>query len=346
MQKYTAMVANYRKVLIVLNDNLLAHMLELIFTEHNFSADIVDGPKSALDRIADYKYPLIVIGDNKGIVVKNKLAALILDKYDEHKPNIIIFKRSTENVFPYRHITIFNYPSLHNDISSFINSMDVYPAAEKSGSNTIIKNKKYEPIDNLGDFFHTLKGNLKMDFLADGRKINGFIMGNEFYFIYCGFDKPSDLFFAKNISAAREELKLSDVISIDSKKLEKESVSSFVRNGINDISDKNYLLSMLPKNRERIVIKAPRNIIKQSPMVNALDNFEDIFFRDDNLTLGYLKKQYNESIDILRAVIYMYMLKMIDFEELQTKDEDTNKKFDVKIKKGFLRKIMDRIRGL
>ena len=338
---------NYSKALIILNDNLLAHMLELIFTEHNFEVDIVDEPKSALSLIADYKYPLIVIGDNRSVVVKNKLAALILDKYDEHKPDIVIFKRSTENVFPYRHITIFSYPKLHDDIASIINSIDIHhPAAEKAGPNTIIKNRKYEPIDNLGDFFHTLKGNLKMDFLADDKRINGFTMGNEFYFIYCEFDKPSDLFFAKDISVAREKLDLSDIISIDSKKFKKESISCFIRNGINDIRDKDYFLSLLPKNKERIVIKAPQNIIRRLPMISELSNFEDIFFGNNDLTFGYLKKQYNESVDILRAVAYMYMLKMIDFEELQTKDEDANKKFDVKIKKGFLRKIMDKIKGL
>ncbi len=337
---------NYSKVLIILNDSLLARVLELIFAEHNFEVDIVDNPQSALSLIADYKYPLIVIGDNRSVITKNKLAALILDKYDEHKPDIVIFKRSTENVFPYRHVTIFSYPKLHDNIASVINSVDIHPAEEKPGPNTIIKNKKYEPIDNLGDFFHTLKGNLKMDFLADGKRINGFIMGNEFYFIYCEFDKPSDLFFAKDISVAREKLDLSDIISIDSKKFNKESVSCFIKNGINDIRDKDYFLSLLPKNKERIVIKAPQNIIRRLPMISKIESFEDIFFRNDNLTFGYLKKQYNESVDILRAIAYMYMLKMIDFEELQPEDEYTNKKFDVKIKKGFLRKIMDKIKGL
>ena len=338
---------NYSKVLIILNDSLLARVLELIFAEHNFEVDIVDNPQSALSLIADYKYPLIVIGDNRSVITKNKLAALILDKYDEHKPDIVIFKRSTENVFPYRHVTIFSYPKLHDNIASVINSIDIHrPAEEKAGPNTIIKNRKYEPIDNLGDFFHTLKGNLKMDFLADGKRINGFIMGNEFYFIYCEFDKPSDLFFAKDISVAREKLDLSDIISIDSKKFNKESVSCFIKNGINDIRDKDYFLSLLPKNKERIVIKAPQNIIRRLPMISKIESFEDIFFRNDNLTFGYLKKQYNESVDILRAIAYMYMLKMIDFEELQPEDEYTNKKFDVKIKKGFLRKIMDKIKGL
>jgi len=332
--------------LIVLNDSLLARMLELIFTEYIFEADIADGSESALSLIDNYKYPLIVIGDSKCIVVKNKLASLILDKYDEHKPNIIIFKRSTENVFPYRHVTVLNYPKLHNDIASVLNSIDIHPMDGKSIPNTIIKNRKYEPINNLGDFFYTLRGNLKIDFLADGREINGFIMGNEIYFLYCEFDKPSDLFFAKDLSVSREKLDLSDIISIDSKKLDKENIGHFIEHGINDIRDKNYFLSLLPKNKERIVIKAPRSIIRQLPMISELEGFEDVFFGNNDLALGYLRKQYNESIDLLRALAYMYMLKMIDFEELQEKVEYTKKKFDVKIKKGFLRKIMDKIRGL
>jgi len=49
-----------------------------------------------------------------------------------------------------------------------------------------------------------------------------------------------------------------------------------------------------------------------------------------------------DSIKVLQNIVIMYILRIIDLSS----DQDANVKFDVKIKKGVLHKILDKIRGL
>ncbi|MGB9755698.1 MAG: hypothetical protein ACPLXO_02330, partial [Desulfurella sp.] len=67
-----------KKAYLILDDNLLARLLQYLLTSEGWSVEWVDDPRQMKEEI--FNYNLILIGNHKGITTKVKLAEAFLEK--------------------------------------------------------------------------------------------------------------------------------------------------------------------------------------------------------------------------------------------------------------------------
>lgn len=339
------------KVLLILEEALLIDILKTIFGQIGYEIDVIDSPREAVDKIVKEHYEIIVIGRNKGTVVKNKLADILYEKSKNRKPHIIIIKEPGDMIPNVNHISIVNYPTFHKAILNSIpasseRSIKIHNLLKNSDFNidNFIKNKDYKDV-NVAEFFKNIKGNIKFEFLSEDKKIVGFVMNGELYILYSDIDDPYDIFLIKNPKVATTYIDIAEFLSLQiDNNVFKINVKDFIIKSLNKVYDQNLLLSLLPSGDKIVVLKAPVYILKQCDFVESNFKIEWLESKSGEITLREMSHQSGEySVNKLRAVVAMFILNMIELKDDKT---NTDSKFDVKIKKSFLKKIMDKIRGL
>jgi len=100
-------------------------------------------------------------------------------------------------------------------------------------------------------------------------------------------------------------------------------------------------MELLPKDGNIISVKAPLYAAKSSLLPGSNLDIEWLMNNND-ISLDKVMRRYNYDIKVLQNIVIMYILRIVDLSS----DQDANVKFDVKIKKGVLHKILDKIRGL
>lgn len=331
-----------KKALIVCKENLLSEIMAYTLKKLSCSVDIVDNPKDAVNRVEKENYSIIVIGNNNGTIVKHKLAEIIYNK-SLGRPDIVIFKEQGEIIPKTHYLKILNKPTFYKTFIEILQKesptiRQLYYQEESSLSN-FIKIPNFKKTD-VASFFKNLKGNIKFHIKTEEHEILGFTMGADIFILKSTLNNIYDILSLKNTEVATEPLSLNEFLSLtlDTKTL-KINFRDFIVNCISNIKNKDELLSMLPDKKSMVTLKAPVYIVKQIDLINNNINIEKLH-SNPNTTIEELTKD-GDNIDKIKAVVCMYILNMIDVEK-----PIESKKYDVKIKKSFLKKIIDKIRGL
>jgi len=331
-----------KKALIVCKENLLSEIVAYTLKKLSCSVDIVDNPKDAVNRVEKENYSIIVIGNNNGTIVKHKLAEIIYNK-SLGRPDIVIFKEQGEIIPKTHYLKILNKPTFYKTFIEILQKesptiRQLYYQEESSLSN-FIKIPNFKKTD-VASFFKNLKGNIKFHIKTEEHEILGFTMGADIFILKSTLNNIYDILSLKNTEVATEPLSLNEFLSLtlDTKTL-KINFRDFIVNCISNIKNKDELLSMLPDKKSMVTLKAPVYIVKQIDLINNNINIEKLH-SNPNTTIEELTKD-GDNIDKIKAVVCMYILNMIDVEK-----PIESKKYDVKIKKSFLKKIIDKIRGL
>ncbi len=331
-----------KKVLIICKEGLLSEIISYTLKKLSCTVDIVDNPKDGVNKVENENYSIIVIGNNNGTIVKHKLAEIIYNK-SIGRPNIVIFKEQGEIIPKAHYLKILDRPTFYKTFIEILQKesptiRDIYSSEEASLSN-FIKIPNFKKTD-VASFFKNLKGNIKFHIRNEGDEVLGFTMGADIFILKSSLDNIYDILALKNTEIATEPLSLNEFLSLtlDTKTF-KLNFRDFIVNCINNISNKDELLSMLPDKKSMVTLKAPVYIVKQIDLINDNINIEKLH-SNPNITIEELIKEGND-LDKVKAVVCMYLLNMIDIEK-----PIESKKYDVKIKKSFLKKIIDKIRGL
>ncbi len=332
-----------KRALIILSDHLLTEILKIILSKLNISVDSTEEFKEALPLIEEYKYHLIIVGENKSLIAKNKMGEIILEKHTHHIPHIIMLKKEGEYIASHKNITTMNYPTLHKELTSIINHLNSQTKQQTLTPKTLIKNRYYRPVMNIAEFFHKLRGNKKIDFRSDEKQLNTILLGGKFYVIHSDFENETEIFTAPRLEASEEDLDIIELVSINLKTLPQHASKDLIKKGLNRINSPNALWSLLPEDKPFGVVKAPNYILKDClPDYNAQEIQSLIYSKTIDLTS--LKEQYKDNTELARALVCMYMTNMMEISK--DADEIASSKYEVKIKKSLLRKILDKIRGL
>ncbi len=332
-----------KKVLIVCNEALLRDLIIFTLEKLQCEVELVDNPKDAVKRIESDNYNIVVIGDNKGTVVKSKLAEIIYNKC-KRKPQIVIFKRINETIPKEFYLTVINKPTFHEALLE---------VAEKEGIQTTHMHQ-LEHIDlsnyiklphfrktNIVKFFKNLKGNLKFHIRNEKEEILGFTMGADIFILKSTLDNIHSILLLENVETSTEPLNLNEFLSLtlDTKTF-KSNLRDFIINCVDNINDKEKLLEIMPERDSIVTLKAPSYIVKQIDIIKENIDIDKLNTPENNLTINDIIEN-GENINKLKALICMHILNMIEIEQPASPS-----KYDVKIKKSFLKKIIDRIRGL
>ncbi len=341
-----------KKVLFVLNDELLSDIFRVIFEKIGYSSKTVQTPKEAIDEINKSTYSIVVIGNIKGPIVKSKLADIIYDKAFGFKPHIVILKEPGDIVYNADHITFVRKPAFHTELLNAISAIDenkkitdvLHEVKESSEAiEEFVKNKEYKTYD-IGEFFKQLKGNKKFEIISNNQKVVGFLMNNEFYILSSDFDDPYYLLSLGKVEIAIEKFELSEFLSLKlNKDVFKETLKDYILKALDRIHNVDKILSFFPATDRIISIRAPKYVLQQCKIANANFDIDWLESLSGSITIEDIMNKYKDDIVKLKTMAAMYILNMIEFTE---KRRVSNSKFDVQIKKSFLEKIMDKIRGL
>ncbi|AEA34000.1 response regulator [Hippea maritima] len=331
-----------KRVLIVCDEAILNDIIKFFFEKMSYKVDMVDNPKDAVNKVETFNYQLLIIGKNKGTIVKPKLADILYSKAS-HKPHIIVFKDPGEIIPKEFYITPIPRPTFIQDIMKVLEKEGIKVqngySKEEINLENFIENPNYRQTSTF-DFFKNLKGNIKFIIKKGNSRLLGLTMGTDLYIISSDLEEPYDIIKLKNTEIAYEPLNLNEFLSMPLSKVFKANFREFIVKAIDRINDKNLLLSFLPKLDYYIKLKAPVYVLKQIDLIVENIDIDRISSKDENITLRDAIEN-GSSLSKVKAVVCMYILNMIDIEE----NIESNK-FDVKIKKSFLKKIIDKIRGL
>ncbi len=331
-----------KRALIICKETLLSDIVSYTLKKLSCSVDVVDNPKDAVSNVEKEDYSLIVIGNNNGTIVKHKLAEIIYNK-SNRKPDIVIFKEPGEIIPKAYYLKILNKPTFHKTFIEILQkenpSVSQIYSSEESGLVNYIKIPNFKKTD-VASFLKSLKGNVKFHIRSDNDEVLGFTMGADIFILKSTLNNIYDILLLKNTEIATEPLTLNEFLSLtlDTKTF-KLNYREFIVNCVNNINNKEELLAMLPDKKSMVTLKAPVYIVKQIDIINNNINIEKLH-SNPNITIEELIQGENE-LEKIKAIVCMHLLNMIEIEKpLETK------KYDVKIKKSFLKKIIDKIRGL
>ncbi|WP_035588936.1 response regulator [Hippea jasoniae] len=330
-----------QKVLIVCDDVFFTDIMCIIFKKINYETEIVDNPKDAVEKIEKINFHVVVIGSNKGSVVKSKLAEILYNKAKVKPIAVLIFKDPGEIVPEDSYIISFLKPNFHTQIIKTLERLGLEAKLKIKTSNfkaeDFVKSATFTTTQ-IDAFFKNLKGNQKFIIKANSDSIIGFTMGTDLYILESTFADPYSIFEYLNIEVAIEPLNISEFLSlpIDSKTF-KINLRDFIIKAVEKINNKDILDKIIPLGNYTINIKAPKYIISQIELIAKNIAMDETI---NGKTIDELTDNKND-IEKLKAVACMYLLNMVEFEEVKK-----SQKYDVKIKKSFLRKIIDKIRGL
>ncbi len=332
-----------KKVLIICNESLLRDLIVFTLEKLQCEVELVDNPRDAVKKIEFENYNIVVIGENKGTVVKSKLAEIIYNK-SKIKPQVVIFKRINETIPKEFYLTTINKPTFHEALLE---------VAEKEGIQTTHMHQ-LEHIDlsnyiklphfkktNIVNFFKNLKGNIKFHIKSEKEEILGFTMGADIFILKSTLDNIHDILLLENIETSTEPLNLNEFLSLtlDTKTF-KSNLRDFIINCVDNINNKEKLLEIIPEKDSIVTLKAPSYIVKQINKIKENIDIDKLNSPESNFSVGNITEN-GLNIDKFKALVCMYILNMIEIEK-----PASSSKYDVKIKKSFLKKIIDRIRGL
>lgn len=329
-----------KKAYLVLDDDLLVKILQYILSADGWFVEWVDDPRQIKDNIINYNF--IVIGNHKGVTTKVKLAEAFLEKINASslepgfvRPTIVILKDESDIIPNGKDITVISYPSFHKEIFTAISHMD-----NKLKTLEKIALDNYKEV-RLGEFLNSIRSNQKISFLVGNKQLKIIIVGSEVNILHSDFDSFYDIFSHPTIYVSQDIIEISDLSSISNEKIPRISLKNFIWEGIKNITNKDHLMEFLPKDRNIISVKAPLYAAKSSLLPGSNLDIEWLINNPD-ISLEKIMKRYSYDIRVLQNIVIMYILRIIDLSS----DQDANVKFDVKIKKGVLHKILDKIRGL
>ncbi|WP_025270157.1 response regulator [Hippea sp. KM1] len=332
-----------KRALVVCDDPILNDIIRFFFEKLSYRAEVVDNPKDAVTKIENSNFPVVVIGKNKGTIVKPKLAEILYSKAMQ-KPHIIIFKEPGEVVPKEFYMTPIPKPTFAEEIIRTLNKEGIEIQTnynlDEIDLDSFIGNPIYRECD-IFNFLKSLKGNTKFIIKNGESKLYGLTMGTDLYIVSSDLEEPYDIIGLKNVEIASEPLNLNEFLSMPlSNKVFKTNLREFVVKAIDKINDKDLLLSFLPDLDHHIRLKAPAYILKQIDLITDNLDIDRIASKEDSVSVREITEN-GSNLSKAKAVVCMYLLNMIELKE-----PSANKKFDVKIKKSFLKKIIDKIRGL
>ncbi len=338
-----------KTALFVLDDELLVSILKLIFKEIDYDVYSTRAPKEAIEEVAKRIFPIVVVGKNEGTVVKSRLADIIYEKALKPKPHIIIIREPGDMIYKSDYITTIKHPTFHQDLLKAISVIDENKKIKQIlyGNQNIIEN--FIKFDNyskvtISEFFKNMKGNQKFEIKVNSKRIVGFIMSGEIYILYSDLQDPYGIFSYDFADAVKEDLKIPEFLSLQlGNDVFKINFREFVFRSLERIYDKDKLISFIPSTNKAIEVKAPSYILEQCKFIEENFDIKWLETKSGDISVDEILKEYKYDLGKLRALVAMYILGMIEF----MKDDITvNTQFDVKIKKSFLKKIIDKIRGL
>ncbi len=329
-----------KRACLIMEDELLAKILQYLLEVEGFVVEWVDDPRQIKDDILNYSF--IAIGNHKGITTKSKLAEAFLDKINANnlktnfiKPSIVILKDESDIIPNGLDIIPIAYPYFHKEISTVISNIDnKLKVLEK------ISLDNFKEV-NLGEFFNSIRSNQKITFLVGNKQLKIIIIGSEINFLHSDFDGYYDIFNYPNLYVSQDIIEISDLSNVSNENTPRLSLKNFVWEGIKNITQKEQLISLLPKDRNIVNVKAPLYAAKGSLLPGSNLDIEWLM-NNSYISIDKIFRRYNYDNRVLQNIVIMYMLRIIDLSS----DQDASVKFDVKIKKGVLHKILDKIRGL
>lgn len=333
-----------KKALVICEEAIVGEIIEFMLEKLSYDAEIVDTPKDAVSKIESDKYDLIIIGKNKGTIVKHKLAEILYTKALV-KPNLIIIYKEPGEVIPKEpYLTVLPKPTFYDEFIDALDKAGLKPTLPLQAAKIDIEDfvkASTEQIKPIHEFFKGLKGNIKFSIKAGDLRVVGFTMGTDLYLIYSDLENPYSLLSIGVVKVMTEQLNLSEFLNfpIDSNTF-KINIRDFIVKSIEDIEDKAKLLSFLPEEDATVIVKAPAYVLKQIELIDKNINVDELIENSNSITFRDVLED-KSNIDKIKAVACMYLLNMIEGGTNQTK-----KKYDVKIKKSFLKKIIEKIRGL
>ncbi len=333
-----------KKALVLCNETLLSDLVVFTLEKLLCDVDLVDNPKDAVNKIESEDYNIVVIGENKGTVVKSKLAEIIYNKA-KRKPHIVIFKKVGETIPKEFYLTIIPRPNFHEELLEVVEKEGAVPTQiyqmEHIDLSNYIKFPHFKKT-NIFNFLKELKGNVKFHIKNNKHEILGFTMGADIFILKSTLNNIYDMLNLNEVEIAKETLNLNEFLSLtlDTKTF-KSNLRDFIVNCIINTNDRNLLLSFLPKKESIVTLKAPTYIVRQVDLINQNIEIEKLQNNHNHTTIEDLIGGIEPDLNKIKAVVCMYALNMIDTEE-----PVASKKYDVKIKKSFLKKIIDKIRGL
>lgn len=329
-----------KKAYLVIDDDILVKILQYMLSADGWSVEWVDDPRQIKDDIINYNF--IVIGNHKGVTTKAKLAEAFLEKINASnfgtgfvRPSIVILKDESDIIPNGKDIITIAYPSFHKEIFTAISNID-----NKLKTLEKITFDNYKEV-RLGEFLNSIRSNQKISFLVGNKLLKILIVGSEVNFLHSDFDSFYDIFNYLSLYVSQDIIELSDLSSISNENTPRISLKNFVWEGVKNITNKDHLMELLPKDGNIISVKAPLYAAKSSLLPGSNLDIEWLMNNND-ISLDKVMRRYNYDIKVLQNIVIMYILRIIDLSS----DQDANVKFDVKIKKGVLHKILDKIRGL
>ncbi len=329
-----------KKAYLIMDDDLLVKILQFMLSTDSWSVDWVDDPRNIKEEISNYN--LIVIGNHKGIATKAKLAEAFLEKINASnsdqsffKPSIVILKDENDIVPNSKEVLTIAYPSFHKEIFTAISNI-----------NNKLKTLEKISLDNydevrLGEFLNSIRSNQKISFFAGNKQLTVLIIGSELNFLHSDFDNLYDIFKYPTLYVSQDIIDISDLSNISNENTTRLSLKNFIWEGIKNIYDRNHLMSLLPKDRNIINVKAPLYALKSSLLPGTILDPEWLI-NNSGISIDKILRKYSYDIKALQDIVVLYLLRVIDLSS----DQDAIHKFDVKIKKSVLHKILDKIRGL
>lgn len=329
-----------KRAYLILDDNLLARLLQFLLTSEGWLVEWIDDPRQMKDEILNYNF--IIIGNHKGITTKAKLAEAFLEKINNAntspgfiKPLILILKDESDIIPSGRDIIAIQTPSFHKEIFSVISNID-----SKLKTLEKISLENFKEV-NLGEFLNSIRSNQKISFLVGNKQLKIIIIGSEINFLHSDFDNYCDIFQYPRLYISQDIIDISDLSNISNENTPRLSLKNFIWEGIKNITSKDHLLALLPKDRNIVNVKAPLYAARGALLPGSNLDVEWLINNSD-MSIDKIMRRYNYDNRVLQNIVIMYMLRIIDLSS----DEDAIVKFDVKIKKGVLHKILDKIRGL
>ncbi len=338
-----------KTALFVMDDELLVNILKLIFKEIDYEVQAVKTPKEAIENVTKEVFYIVVIGKNESTIVKSRLADIIYEKALKPKPHIIIVREPGDMIYKADYITTIKHPTFHQELLKSISLIDENKKIKQIlyGSKQIVDNfiKSDEFSQTTpSEFFKNMKGNQKFEIRAENKRMIGFVMSGEIYVLFSDFQDPYGTFTLDSIEAVKEDLKIPEFLSLQlGNNVFKINFKEFIYKSLERIYDKDKLLSFVPSVDKTIEVKAPSYILEQCSFIKNNFDIKWLESKSEDITFEEILKENKYDLSKVRALVAMYILGII---ELSKEGSTVNTQFDVKIKKSFLKKIIDKIRGL
>jgi len=338
--KMEKIVNRIKKASLITDDEVLAHILQYMLEKKGFAVEWVDDPRHIKDDVSNYAF--ILIGNHKGVTTKNKLAEAFLEKINDSnvyqntiKPSIVVLKNDSDIIPNSRDIVAINYPTFHKEIIDIISNIE-----NKLKSLEKISIENFKEV-HLGEFFNSIRSNQKITFLIGHKQLKMLIIGNEINILYSDFDNYYEIFNYPHLYVTQDIIEISDLSNISNENIPRIGLKNFVWEGIKNITQKEQLMALLPKGKNIINVKAPLYATKGALLPGSNLDIEWLI-NNSEVSIDKILRRYNQDIKVLQNIVCMYMLRVIDLSS----DQEIPAKFDVKIKKSVLHKILDKIRGL